>query len=150
MPANPYPVSEKIRNFFSVVVGVISFLALLMVIMPFYDFIDTRFFTNGQQQRTGSTALLSGILYTLLIVSLLISGILSYVISTRRGILHALIAGVVLVVLYFVALGDSINLAAVSTNAGALAVNVSVPLLLMLVPLAGGWLASRLFPRRKK
>jgi uncharacterized membrane protein len=140
----PYPLSEKIRNFFSVVFGVLFFVGLLFALFPLFAGINQ--WLSGE--KTGSV--IEGIYFFsfgLLALNGFLSGMFTYLVSTRKRIFHAFLTGIVLTILYALALGKNIVWSDIFQSTRDAIINLAVPLILLLFPWLGGWAASRLKPR---
>ncbi|MBL7727026.1 MAG: hypothetical protein JNM68_05045 [Dinghuibacter sp.] len=144
----PYPASEKIRNFMSVVVGVLLFFALLLLSFPLFNEAYRYFSAANNSPASGS--LLSLVYLGVLLLNTLLCGMLAAWISTRKARAHAFITGLVLLALYLLFALNAVNWAAVSGSAKQLVLNLLVPVILLLGPFAGGLLFMQLFRTSKK
>jgi hypothetical protein len=147
-PSPSYPFREKLRNFLSVVAGVVLFFVLLFSLFPLFESINS----NWQISSAAATvqALSTAILLALLLLLAMgfAAGFLACIISTRKGTVHAFLTGLVLCVLYMLAVGKDVPWNRVLQNATDAVINLSVPLLLILGPVLGGWAASK-FKKKK-
>jgi MFS family permease len=151
MPSAPYPVGEKIRNVMSVVCGVLLFFALMFAILPVFTTVYDRMFpSKGVNTNINAAIWIFSIYLFLLLLICLLSGILTAVISTRKKILHSFITGCVLVLLYVVIIGTSVNWQSVGASNVLIVENIFIPIVLLSGPFAGGWVASRIFKKRKR
>jgi hypothetical protein len=143
-----YPFGEKLRNLVSVVAGVVLFFVLLFSLFPLFEGINSNWQVNSAAAtvRAVSTAIILALL--LLLAMGFAAGFLAFIISTRKGLIHAFITGLVLCVLYMLAVGKDVPWGRVLQNTTDAIINLSVPVLLIAGPLLGGWAASKI--KRKK
>lgn len=145
MPSRPYPIGEFIRNIFSVIIGVLVFFGLLFAILPLFGDIYERLYSSDSVK---SARLVSGAYLGIFLLIVLICGLVTGLIATRKKVLHAFIAGCVLVVLYAFSVGKDVNWKSVQASPEYLAINIAIPLALLIVPAIGGWISLAF--RRKK
>lgn len=150
MPPTPYPASEKIRNVFSVIFGVLLFFALLFSLFPLFTDVYDRLLPAKNTASPNAGLLVTGIYFLLLLLILVICGILTAVVSTRRKILHAFLTGCVLLIIYVLAIGSSINWNSVSDSTVRMVENILIPVFLLFGPLPGGIIGAKLFRKKKK
>jgi uncharacterized membrane protein len=142
-----YPFSEFIRNVISVIAGVLLFFGLLFAMFPLLNAINEM----RNSAAMVDTFSVSAALALLLLFSIgFASGLLAFFISTRKGVVHALIVGMVLSALYFIAIGKDVNWSRMPQESTAfIVVNISVPVLLLIAPWLGGWVGSKIKRSRK-
>lgn len=146
MPPRPYPIGERIRNIFSVIVGVLIFFGLLFAVMPLFNKAYNQLYSDDS---ITSAQLVSGIYLAVFFLIMIICGLLTGLIATRRKVLHAFFTGCVLVILYYLVVGKDIKWEAVMNSTETLLINLSVPAIMLIGPMAGGWI-SLAFKRKKK